>query len=217
MRPLLLSAVFIAILVFSVNLSASDFYAGAKIGPGAAFGYGDDADDLDFDPAAGMSFGLFGTYVPIKFLAVQAELNYELKGFSKNSNAEEMEITIIGRGRQYLHYFSIPLIVKGDFIVSRFNIQPYFGLNFSFLMSAKIHIEYEISIWGDGERDNTNTDDYEVFDLGILFGTEAFIKITDHIFVTADLRFDLGVLEIIDDAEMFNGTFLALFGAAYRF
>lgn len=51
-------AVFTVVAVFSVNISASDFYAGAKIGPSAAFVYGDDTDDID--PTAGMSLGLFG-------------------------------------------------------------------------------------------------------------------------------------------------------------
>jgi hypothetical protein len=209
--------VFIAfIFLYSINLQAYDLFAGAKIGPGAAFGYGDDADDLELDPAAGMSFGLFGTYSPIKFLAVQAELNYELKGYSMDFETDVMGITVTGKGRQFLHYFSIPVMVKGFFPVLIVTIQPYFGLNFSFLMSAKTHSEYKSSLGGDSESE-TNTDDYETFDLGILFGAETFIRITDHIFITADLRFDIGVLEVIDDADLFNGTFLALFGAAYKF
>ncbi|HSW59929.1 MAG TPA: outer membrane beta-barrel protein [bacterium] len=208
MRSLLLSAVFIAILVFSVNLPASDFYLGAKIGPGAAFMYGDNVGD-DVDPAAGMSLGLFGTYQIIKFIGIQAELNYELKGFSGKEEDT--------KARQFLHYFSIPVMAKGFFPVSIVTIQPYFGLNFSFLMNAKMKMKSSGTILGDVEIENENTDDFEVFDLGILFGTEAFIKITDHIFVTADLRFDLGVLEVVDDAEIFNGTFLALFGVAFKF
>lgn len=108
-------------------------------------------------------------------------------------------------------------MAKGFFPVSIVTIQPYFGLNFSFLMNAKMKMESSGTILGDVEIENENTDDFEVFDLGILFGTEAFIKITDHIFITADLRFDLGVLEVVDGKEAFNGTFLALFGAAYKF
>ena len=61
------------------GLSALDIYAGAKIGPGAVFVYGDDTDDID--PAAGMSIGVFGMFSPMKFFAVQAEFNYEMKGF----------------------------------------------------------------------------------------------------------------------------------------
>lgn len=201
-------AVFTVVAVFSVNISASDFYAGAKIGPGVAFMYGDDVND-DVDPAAGMSLGLFGTYQIIKLVGIQAQLNYELKGFSgKDDNT---------KARQFMHYFSIPIMAKGFFPVSIVTIQPYFGLNFSFLMNAKMKMESSGTILGDVEIENENTDDFEVFDLGILFGTEAFIKITDHIFITADLRFDLGVLEVVDGKEAFNGTFLALFGAAYKF
>lgn len=198
--------VFIAVFLFSGNLFAEgstkgEFFAGTKIGPGAVFVYGDDAEDLD--SAAGMSLGVFGTYQIIKFVGIQAELNYELKGFSED---------VVGDRRQFLNYFSIPIMAKGFFPVSIVTIQPYFGFNFSFLMSAKAKGEFL-----GATVEESNTDIYEVFDLGILFGSEVFIKITDHIFVTADLRFDLGVLEVVEDDEMFNGAFYALFGAAYKF
>ncbi|HPS30318.1 MAG TPA: outer membrane beta-barrel protein [bacterium] len=199
--------VFIAVFLFSGNLFAEgstkgEFYAGAKIGPGAAFVYGDDADELD--PAAGMSLGVFGTYRIIKFVGIQAEINYELKGFSVDVAGADQ--------RQFLHYFSIPIMAKGFFPVSIVTIQPYFGFNISLLMSAKAKGEFL-----GATIEESNPEDYEVFDLGILFGTEAFIKITDHIFITADLRFDLGVLEAAENAELYNGTFYALFGAAYKF
>lgn len=199
--------VFIAVFLFWGNLFAEgstkgEFYLGAKIGPGAAFVHGDDTDDLD--PAAGMSLGFFGTYQIIKFVGIQAELNYELKGFSINGAGTDQ--------RQFLNYFSIPVMAKGFFPVSIVTIQPYFGFNFSFLMTAKAKGEFL-----GATVEKSNTDNYEVFDLGILFGTEAFIKITDHIFVTADLRFDIGVLQVVEDVEISNGTFLALFGAAYKF
>lgn len=198
------------VLVLSSNLFPHDFFAGLKIGPGITFAHGDDTDDLD--PAAGMSLGLFGTYSPVRFFAVQAELNYELKSFS--FKADILGGTLITR--QDLHYFSIPLITKGNFSVSRLLIHPYFGLNFSFLMKAKGHAQYDGALGNYKEKD-TNTDNFEVFDLGILFGAETFIKVTDHFFVAFDLRFNIGVLEIIEDADVFNGAFYVLFGAVYKF
>jgi hypothetical protein len=202
--------VFIFILIafiLSFSLSAHDFFAGVKLGPGVAFVHGDDTDDLD--PKGAISVGLFGTYSPIKYFAAQLELNYELKGFSWKEDSNQ--------ARQSLHYFSIPLIAKGVFPVSIVTIQPYFGLNFSFLMDANLKAESSGTILGDVAVTNNNTDSFEVFDLGILFGGETFIKITDKFYITADLRFNIGVLEIVEDADIFNGTFHVLAGVAYKF
>lgn len=202
--------IYTAILFFSGSLLAADFFAGAKIGPGAAFVYGDDTDD--YDSTAGMSMGVFGTYSPIKFFAVQTEINYEMKGYSHRDDSFAGSSKV----RYHLNYFSIPIMAKGFFPISRLLIQPYLGLNFSFLMNANYKGKYD-GTFGNYTVEKRNTDDYEVFDLGILFGAETFIRITEHIFVTADLRFNIGVLEVVDDNETFNGTFYALFGAAYKF
>jgi hypothetical protein len=203
------SLMFLVVLVlFCGSLSAGDFYAGAKIGPGAVFVYGDDTDDLD--PAAGMSLGVFGMFSPMKFFAVQAEFNYEMKGSSLDAGGVE--------ARQYLHYFSIPVIAKAVVPVSILSVQPYAGFNFSFLANA--NYKGTTTVFGiTATQEENNKGDFAIFDMGVLFGAEAFFNVTKNIFVSADLRFELSFLAIDDgrDAEAYNGTFYALFGAGYKF
>jgi len=194
------------------SLSALDFYAGAKIGPGAVFVYGDDTDD--YDTAAGMSLGVYGMFSPMKFFAVQAEFNYEMKGASG-----ELDYGVAtASGRQYLHYLSIPVIAKAVLPVKIVTVMPYAGLNFSFLANA--NYKGTTTIFGvDSNYEDDNKDDFETFDMGVLFGAEAFISVTKNIFVSADLRFELSFLAIDDgrDSDVYNGTFYALFGAGYKF
>jgi len=201
--------IFLVVLVlFCGSLSAGDFYAGAKIGPGAVFVYGDDTDDAD--PAAGMSFGVFGMFSPMKFFAVQAEFNYEMKGFSLDGSGVD--------ARQYLHYFSIPFIAKAVIPVAIVSIQPYAGLNFSFLANA--NYKGTVTVFGvTATQEENNKGDYAIFDMGVLFGAEAFISVTKNIFISADLRFELNFLAIDDgrDSDAYNGTFYALFGVGYKF
>lgn len=199
---------FVVVFLFSGSLIASDFYLGGKIGPGAAFVYGDDTDDID--PAAGMSLGVYGMFVPMKFFAVQAEFNYEMKGFSFEANNVE--------ARQYLHYLSIPVLAKAIIPVKILVVQPYAGLNFSFLANAN-YKGTGTAFGATITQEKDNKDTYAIFDMGVLFGGEVFFNITKNIFISADLRFELNFLRIDDgrDAKMYNGTFYALFGAGYKF
>ncbi len=194
------------LLACSWSLSASEFYAGAKIGPSVSFVYGDDTDDID--PTAGMSFGLFGTYSPVKFFALQAEFNYELKGFSLNESVNAISID----SKQYLHYISFPVVAKGMFPVSIVTIQPYLGLNFSFLANAK----YKATANTFTQTKN-NKDTFQPFDMGVLLGVEAFFAITKHFFISADLRFELNFIKAVEDSNFYNGAFQILAGAGYKF
>lgn len=201
-----LYVILLLVLLFSWNLSASDFYIGGKIGPGVSFVYGDDTDNID--PAAGMSLGFFGLYSPIKFFALQAEFNYEMKGFSLNTNNLD--------ARQYLHYISFPVVAKGMFPVSIVTIQPYLGLNFSFLGNATYKATVQTAL-GSLTQSKSNKDDYQIFDMGVLFGAEIFITINKHVFLTVDLRFEVNFIKSIEDTDIYNGATQVLVGAGYKF
>lgn len=194
------------------SLSALDIYAGGKIGPGVAFVYGDDTDD--YDPMAGMSLGVYGMFAPIKYFAVQAEFNYEMKGYSGEigNNLGAVE------GRQWLHYLSVPLIAKAVIPVKILVVQPYMGFNFSFLVNANYKYEAN-SIIGNLIREDDNKDGFEIFDMGVLLGGELFFNITKQFFISTDLRFELNFLRIDEDrnTDKYNGAFYALFGAGYKF
>ena len=97
-------------------------------------------------------------------------------------------------------------------------IQPYVGLNFSFLANANYKAEAS-SAFGAITQEKDNKSDFETFDFGVLFGGDIFFNITKNIFVSADIRFELNFLRIDKgrDDDIFNGTFYALFGAGYKF
>lgn len=176
------------------------FFAGAKIGPGAAFVLGKGADGTE--AAVGMGLSLMGMYRLMDYLAFQAEIGYEMKGYGvKDADA-----------RAFLHYFSVPLLVKGAFDVSPISIQPYGGLDFSFLMKGEA---------SNSVVDVDITDSCDIFDLGIIFGAEVFYEVVDNLFITGDLRLGFGFLGVAKDvpyADNFtNGNFNAMFGVAYKF
>ncbi len=206
--------ILLAAVLLCGSLSALDISAGGKIGPGPVFLYGDDADD--YDPAGGLSLGIYGMFSPIKYFAVQAEFNYEFKGASGEMVIANGAIT--AEGRQHLHYLSVPLIAKGLFPVKIVTIQPYAGFNFSFLVDARIKGETNV-LGTKTETDERNRDDLAVFDFGILFGAETFIHINKNIYVSADVRMNISFLALDEDRDvnMYNGAFYILLGAGYKF
>ncbi|HSA33007.1 MAG TPA: outer membrane beta-barrel protein [bacterium] len=206
MREFFVSAFVLCALLCSNALLAEEekdpkgFFAGAKIGPGAAFVLGEGARGTE--AAVGMGLSLSAMYRFMDYLAFQAELGYEMKGYG----VKDMD------ARGILHYFSVPLLLKGVFDVSPILIQPYGGLDLSILMKATASgsgVEVDI------------TDSLDIFDLGIIFGAEVFYEVVDNLFVTGDLRFGFGFLGVAKDvpyADNFtNGNFNALFGIAYKF
>lgn len=210
-----LGIIFVLCFVFSNVLFAENIFIGAKLGPGAVYALGKDSDDLD--AAFGMAAGVFGMYRLMDYFAIQAELMYEMKGYGSTSTAQDGSKQT---NRLTLNYFSVPVIAKGVFDVSPVLIQPYAGLNFSFLMSADISASaggYDISI--------DATDQCSLFDLGVIGGAEFYFEVMDHLYITADVRLEFGFLTTVDHVDapnavipkIYNSAFYALVGAAYQF
>lgn len=186
------------------------FYLGGKIGPSAVLVLGEDTDNLDAAP--GMAMGVMFKVTLLEYLALQGELLYEMKGFSF-----DQAVPLIGdlHVRQYLHYLTLPIIAKGHFNIEPVSIEPYAGLALSILVAAE-----GVATSGNQEQSEGNTGDYNAVDLGVVFGGEAWFEVVDRIYLTGDIRFNFGIIDIIDgpnDNGVYNCAIQFLLGAGYRF
>lgn len=185
-------------------------YLGGKIGPSAVLVLGEDTDDLDAAP--GMAVGAMFKVSLLEHLALQAEFLYEMKGFS-------FDQTIPPAGtihfRQFTHYLSLPIIAKGVFEVAPVTIEPYAGLALSLLVDAE-----GVATNGNQEQSSGNTGDFNAIDLGVVFGGEVWFALAESIYLTGDIRFNFGVIDIIDgpnDNGVYNCAIQFLLGAGYKF
>ncbi len=196
------------IVVFTVSAFAAEsdgsgIFLGGKIGPSAVMVLGEDTDDLDAAP--GMGAGAVFKISLMDELALQAEFLYEMKGFSVDD----------ADARQFLHYLSVPVMVKGVFAVDPVTVEPYAGLALSLLAGA----EWEEHAGGGLDLSDSNTGDFNAIDLGVIFGAEMWFEVAESFYLTGDVRFAFGVIDIIDgsnDNGVYNFATSFLFGAAYR-
>ncbi len=212
LRVLMVIGLIMAVSVpaFAEEGDGSGIFIGGKIGPSAALVLGEDTDDLDAAP--GMAVGAVFKIILMENLALQAELLYEMKGFSFDQN-----VPLVGdyHVRQYLHYLTLPFVVKGVFEIEPVSIEPYAGLALSLLLAAD-----GVATSGNQEQSESNTGDFNAIDLGVVFGGEVLFEVADSFYVTGDIRFAFGFLDIIDgpnDNGVYNFAASFLLGVAYQF
>lgn len=187
----------------------SGIFIGGKIGPSAVLTLGPDSDNLDAAP--GMGLGVVFKMILMENLALQAEVLYEMKGFSFDQN---VPLVVDLHVRQYLHYLTLPFVVKGVFEIEPVSIEPYAGLALSLLVDAE-----GVATSGNQEQSEGNTGDYNAIDLGVVFGGEVWFEVVDSFYLTGDIRFAFGFIDIVDGSNdgLYNFAASFLIGAAYEF
>ncbi|MBF9255190.1 PorT family protein [Pontibacter sp. 172403-2] len=98
------------ILVPLLAVQAQYLRFGGKAGGGFSKAAGDGSDQMQH--LAGMQAGLLLSYEFVSRLAVQAELNYNQKGFTYSEYAADASSDEYLSGDMRLHYLELPLLLK---------------------------------------------------------------------------------------------------------
>jgi len=200
--------VFAGVFAISANLLPAETlsFVGLNLGPGAAMVYDDGAEGTD--PTVGFAVGPFYA-VRAGYFGFQSQVMYEMKGFAVEGEEEDITVT------QYLHYLSLPLLVKLSFEVGPVLIEPYIGTDLSVLLDASAKAS-DSGV----EAEASNTNAFNIFDLGFIAGIDSFISLTEEWYLTLDLRTVTGILSIPKDEQVMdtrNFAFYGLIGVAYKF
>ena len=214
----------IMLAVGMTSVANAQFSLGAKVGMNMANVSGSDKPD-DAKMKMRMAFGAVANYALSDLFSLQAEVNYDGKGFGIKDYSETSEgITFDYENmRSANNYLTIPILAKATFGNStRFFAMagPYFG----FLMSAKFKGDYSISsnMYPElNESDDVNEDikdSYTGFDFGMTIGGGAIFPINDMLDFTADVRYNMGFSNIADDndTKLHNSVFGINAGVVYK-
>ncbi|WP_299826149.1 porin family protein [uncultured Pontibacter sp.] len=107
MKKTLLLLLFI---LFAVQAQAQFARFGAKVGGGFTRAQGDDGSSSVTNPLAGFHAGFIGSYEFVSRLALQAELQYDQKGFTYDGYLINAAEALIDDHR--LHYVTLPVMLK---------------------------------------------------------------------------------------------------------
>jgi len=168
---------------------------GLKLGFGIANISTEYAELNDFlDSRVGFSGGAFLTYALSRQFAVQPEILYVSKGASKDF--------FFFNAHWNLDYLEIPVLLKFN-LMPEGKLQPslYAGPALDVLMASKFHIideTYDI-------KDYTKS-----MDFGLVFGAGL-----DYKHITFDVRYALGLTNVVDAAEKINEATGAVPGDSY--
>jgi hypothetical protein len=177
------------ILLLCVAASAQESAVGVT-GKGLKLGFGianisTEYQELnDFlDSRMGFSGGVFLTYRLNRQFAVQPEILYVTKGAEKDFFFFNAHLN--------LDYFEIPVLLKFDFMPDgKFHPNLFAGPALDVLLASKFHIIGEAY---DIKEYTTSTD------FGLVFGGGV-----DYKRVTFDIRYTLGLTNIVDAADKIN-------------
>jgi hypothetical protein len=164
----------------------------------------------DYDWKTGFVFGLFMDYKVNRYLSVQPEILYSMKGYEADIEYRDMEGNpfYYPIGDRDLSYLEIPILMKfnirpGQLTRTYFSVGPYLA----FLLDAEIDDRYS-SI--DYQFDHYIED----VDYGLSFGAGMEFPM-EHGYINTDFRFSFGVVDVPEGwGNMKNQTFSMTIGFA---
>ena len=140
--------------------------------------------------AGGFTAGAFLTYSFTPKLSVQPELLYVEKGTAHGS--------FLGGSGYDLSYVEVPVLLKYTLLTDRRLVpSAYFGPAVSSLLSADI---YSHGLFSSSHRYDVK-DGMKSLDFGIVFGGEIAIQSMKSVKLIADLRYTVGLVNVIDPAK----------------
>ena len=209
-KTVLKTVLVVAFMTGITTISNAQFSIGGKIGMNLANIKGKDKPD-DIKMRMTMNFGAVANYSLTDLFSLQAEINYEGKGFKIKDYSESGDgwTEELKNLRFPFGYLTIPILAKATFGKSTkffVNAGPYFG----FLMSAKFKGDYTFTSLTNPElnySDSANEDMkdfYKGFDFGLVIGGGAIFPITDALDIMAEVRYNMGFSKIVDDTDPSN-------------
>ncbi|MDP8211576.1 MAG: porin family protein [Candidatus Stygibacter australis] len=200
--------VILLLLIFViVQLLAYDVHAKGVKG-GINFANFSSAEEDDLESKAGLILGGFVTYIVNDQFSFQPEIYFTMKGAKSEW----------GYGYEYkdtfkLNYFEVPFLgVMNIPVEASFAPKLFFGPALGVNLSATYKIEWEYTYDGETESGSENGDLDEIIpiEFGLIFGgTIEFEKIV------FDLRYNMGLTDILDYCSSKNRVFSILLG--YKF
>lgn len=164
----------------------------------------------DYDWKTGFVFGFFMDYQVNRYLSVQPEILYSMKGYEADIEYRDMEGNpfYYPIGDRDLSYLEIPILMKfnirpGQLTRTYFSVGPYLA----FLLDAEIDDRYS--------NIDYQFDDYiEDVDYGLSFGAGMEFPL-EHGYINTDFRFSFGVVDVPEGwGNMKNQTFSMTIGFA---
>ena len=201
------------LLSFSqLNAQTNKFELGVEASPSITFLKGSSFIENFYDPTLGFSGGLSFQYNIGKRIALRTNIAYERKGgISRNNfyyNGNLIQNSSINFNFDYL---TLPILVRFSFgkkVKYFVNTGPYFGYLLSQTFVTK------------GDNFNTWTNDYtsatNKFDFGVSFGTGLQYPLKEKIYLSSEIRGNLGLYNTIPNGDTKVNSVNLLLGIAYR-
>lgn len=196
------------------------FEVGLEMGPSLISLRGNDFLDKNNDISFGFSSGFTFQYNFPKLISIRTNISFERKGLTTQGTATDEYGNQIGEitFHSKFDYLTIPLLVRltfGKKINFFINAGPYIG----YLIQQKNVIE----AFGEYPKTETdNTDNFKRTDFGITTGLGARFPIKSKLFLSLEIRNNLGLTNIssvpvVNDGTIKTNSTIILIGIEYRF
>lgn len=204
----------IAFLLYfnQLNAQTNKFELGVEASPSITFLKGSSFMENFYDPTLGFSGGFSFQYNIGKRIALRTNIAYERKGGINRNNFYYDGNLIKNSSINFnFDYLTLPILVRFSFgkrVKYFVNTGPYFGYLLSQTFVTK------------GDNFNTRTNDYtsatNKFDFGVSFGTGLQYPIKEKIYLSSEIRGNLGLYNTIPGGDTKVNSVNLLFGIAYR-
>lgn len=190
------------------------------MGPSLISLRGNDILDKNNDLSFGFSSGLSFQYNFPKLISIRTNISFERKGFTTQGSATDQNGNQIGEitVHSYFDYLTIPILGRltfGKKINFFVNAGPYIGYLIKQTNVTEAFSEYP-------KTETDNTDKFKRIDFGVTTGLGARIPIKSKIFLSIEIRNNLGLtnissLPVVNDGSIKTNSTNVLFGIEYRF
>lgn len=148
-------------------------------------------DSSDYDPNLGINFGFIGQVEMFDMFAIQPELKFTIKGYTRiyeSENSWDNDMMFMG----LYYYAEVPILFKLNMGSDSFKLQPFIGPSFAYLIKGEV-------LYGDKEDGAFNLDEshditeyMETLDIGANIGVDAVLMKS----VMLGLRYNHGLSKI---------------------
>lgn len=221
MEKLRNSILIVLILCSSLTFAQTNkFEIGLEMGPSLISLRGNDIIDKNNDLSFGFSSGLTFQYNFPKLISIRTNISFERKGLTTQGTATDQYGNQIGEitFHSNLDYLTIPILGRltfGKKINIFVNAGPYIG----YLIKQTDVTE----AFGEHPKTETdNTDNFKRIDFGITTGLGARFPIKKKLFLSVEIRNNLGItnissVSVVNDGAIKTNSTNLLIGIEYRF
>lgn len=187
------------------NVTTSQWSIGPKVGMNVAHFWGSDVSD-NAHPRVGEQIGLFVTWSNDRWYAVTGELLYTSKGSRYRSDLPFFEDP---KTVTKMSYIEMPILFRA-FLIKEGMVRPHLsaGPSLGFLVMANTKgvdpATDARSFYSDARK----------VDVGMNFGGGVNIKVK-KIWINPELRYNLGLVNVMDDVSARNGAFTVSVGVGF--